>query len=643
MDKKAFTLIELLAVIVILGILALIVTPILINVVKDSNEKSYKLSADGYISAVNDYILSNQLDGKKVENGKYNIKNLDVKISGKAPSKGSVEIYDEKINNAQLCYDTYLLKYDGREVILTEKGCEKEATVNLAIGEKKYDNVTKDDIETEFNISDDISDMTNIVCNNGVTISMNDNTLKLSDVYKDTNCTMSRSINDTFNNLDDTKNYVLMLKKDTIKSKMTVGEKNKVTINLNGQNLTSIGSDSTSAFGISGELSIIGQNSSIAGNMNSAEVTNNGILNIDGGSYNSINPLNNSKISIKNAKLNCTNDGNNCYPIFAQNNSNVELDNVTITSKGKAAGTVENSNMLIKNSNFNCTEDNCLYSSSIEKLTVLDTTIKASGYAVKLNNSGEVTIKNTKLESETYNAVINAGISGKITIENSELISSNYRGVTLDYASNGSIDIYNSRVIGKDYGVLNNSNGGGVININGGTYISNDITIMNIHDGKININDKNGKVYIASYKKEGNTDINKTKAIKNTANGVININGNVSDFCGKDDTKTTIGTCIYNEYGRAIVNDDTATGEIKISGGYIVSNNSSAVENFQGNISICGSKIDGKEADLKINKITTGDYGYIYYDVNTKLMNDTKIDRYNNPSHIVLAADLVCK
>ena len=643
MDKKAFTLIELLAVIVILGILALIVTPILINVVKDSNEKSYKLSADGYISAVNDYILSNQLDGKKVENGKYNIKNLDVKISGKAPSKGSVEIYDEKINNAQLCYDTYLLKYDGREVTLTEKGCEKEATVNLAIGEKKYDNVTKDDIETEFNISDDISDMTNIVCNNGATISMNDNTLKLSDVYKDTNCTMSSSINITFDNLDDTKNYILMLKDETIESNLIVDEKKKVSINLNEQNLIYNGSNSTATFEISGELSIIGQNSSIAGNMNSATVTNNGILNIDGGSYNSINPLNNSKISIKNAKLNCTNDGNNCYPIFAQENSNVELDNVKTESKGKAAGAGGNSNMIIKNSNFICTEDNCLYDDSIGKLTVLDTTIKASGYAVKLNNSGEVTIKNTKLESETYNAVINAGISGKITIENSELISSNYRGVTLDYASNGSIDIYNSRVIGKDYGVLNNSNGGGVININGGTYISNDITIMNIHDGKININDKNGKVYIASYKKEGNTDINKTKAIKNTANGVININGNVSDFCGKDDTKTTIGTCIYNEYGRAIVNDDTATGEIKISGGYIVSNNSSAVENFQGNISICGSKIDGKEADLKINKITTGDYGYIYYDVNTKLINDTKIDRYNNPSHIVLTADLVCK
>ena len=485
--------------------------------------------------------------------------------------------------------------------------------------------------------------MTNIVCNNGVTISMNDNALKLSDVFDDTNCTMSSSINTTFNNLDDTKNYVLMLKKDTIESKMTVGEKNKVIINLNGQNLTSNGSDSTSAFGISGELSIIGENSSIAGNMNSAEVTKNGILNIDGGSYNSIRALGNSKISIKNAKLNCTNDGNNCYPMLANYNSNVELDNVKAESKGKAAGAVGNSNMIIKNSNFTCTEDNCLYDDSIGKLTILDTKINAYGYAVKLNNSGEVTIKNTKLESKTNNAVTNVGASGKIIIENSELISSNYRGVTLDYNSNGSIDIYNSRVIGNDYGVLNGSNVSGVININGGTYISNDITIMNVHDGKINISDKNGKVYIASYKKEGNTSVYKAKAIKNTANGVININANVSDFCGKDDTKTTIGTCIYNEYGRTIVNDDTATGEIKISGGYIVSNNSSAVENFQGNISICGSKIEGKEADLKINKISTGDYGYIYYDVNTKLMNDTKIDRYNNPSHIVLTTDLVCK
>ena len=61
------------------------------------------------VKSINYIILQLKLiqDQIKVENGKYNIKNLDVKISGKAPSKGSVEIYDEKINNAQLCYDTY--------------------------------------------------------------------------------------------------------------------------------------------------------------------------------------------------------------------------------------------------------------------------------------------------------------------------------------------------------------------------------------------------------------------------------------------------------------------------------------------------------------------------------------------------------
>ena len=643
MNKKAFTLIELLAVIVILGILALIVTPILINVVKDSNEKSYKLSADGYISAVNDYILSNQLDGKKVENGKYNIKNLDVKISGKAPSKGSVEIYDEKINNAQLCYDTYLLKYDGKEVTLTEKGCEKEATVNLAIGEKKYDNVTKDDIEIEFNISDDISDMTNIVCNNGVTISMNDNTLKLSDVYKDTNCTMSNSIYTTFNNLDDTKNYILMLKDETITTNMTVGEKKKVTINLNEQNLIYNGSNSTAIFEISGELSIIGQNSSIAGNINSFKVTNNGILNVDGGSYNSISPLGNSKISIKNATLNCTNDGNNCYPIFAQENSNVELDNVKAESKGKAAGAGGNSNMIIKNSNFICTEDNCLYDDSTGTLTVLDTKIKASGYAIRLESSGEVTIKNAKLESETNNAVINDGKNGKVTIENSELISSNFRVITLSDKSSGSINIFNSRVIGSEYCVLNGSTSKGTININGGTYISkNSNVIYNNNSGTINIQ-QSSSVYISSLAQQG-----WKPAILNNSTGGVNIKGNKSNNCTNDSTKTTSGICIYAEgnkdYSTYLSNfgiQNASTGIINVDGASIyggyqaINNHTAGIINIRnsdiisgrtaiynhdvGTINICSSTVTAPLFD--INNYGLGTINYSNLNKNLKVYN----------------------
>ncbi len=240
MKKKGFTLVELLAIIVILGIIMSIVTPIIIKIINDSKKETYKLSMSGYVRAVEEQIAVNKAKGKITKNGNYNIKNFEVGYSGRIADKGSFSINNELVISAQLCFDTYLVKYDGKEVTLTEKECEKEATVNLVIGEKKYDNVIKDDIETEFNISDDISDMTNIVCNNGATISMNGNTLKLSDVYKDTNCTMSSSINTTFAKLDNTKNYILMLKDENVSETLIIKENKNVTFDLNGKNITAL-------------------------------------------------------------------------------------------------------------------------------------------------------------------------------------------------------------------------------------------------------------------------------------------------------------------------------------------------------------------------------------------------------------------
>ena len=438
MNKKAFTLIELLAVIVVLGILALIVTPILINVVKDSNEKSYKLSADGYISAVNDYILSNQLDGKKVENGKYNIKNLDVKISGKAPSKGSVEIYDEKVSSAQLLFDTYLVKYDGKEVTLTEKGCEKEATVNLVIGEKEYDNVAKvakDDIEIEFNISDDISDMTNIVCNNGVTISMNDNTLKLSDVYKDTNCTMSRSINDTFNNLDDTKNYILMLKDEKILKTLENKETKNVTIELNGKSITA---SNVSVIHNLGTLSIL-NNSLNASSLNSNVAT--------------IGAEKNSVLSLKNIS------------VVSENTDNKS----SICNKGK----LEVKNSYIKGPyGIGCNDE------AGAEINVQDSMIVA-------------TVKNGISFNET--SFSENAPSG--TISSSEI---NGKNIAVAFVSTGTLSIESGKFNSETGNVIVNSNSG-TININSGTYISKESTaISNSNSGTINIQQSNKSVYISS-------------------------------------------------------------------------------------------------------------------------------------------------
>ena len=52
MKKKGFTLIELLAVIVILAIIAVIAVPIVLNIVKDAQEKANKRSAELYIKGV---------------------------------------------------------------------------------------------------------------------------------------------------------------------------------------------------------------------------------------------------------------------------------------------------------------------------------------------------------------------------------------------------------------------------------------------------------------------------------------------------------------------------------------------------------------------------------------------------------------
>ena len=546
MNKKAFTLIELLAVIVVLGILALIVTPILINVVKDSNEKSYKLSADGYISAVNDYILSNQLDGKKVENGKYNIKNLDVKISGKAPSKGSVEIYDEKVSGAQLLFDTYLVKYDGKEVTLTEKGCEKEATVNLVIGEKEYDNVAKvakDDIETEFNISDDISDMTNIVCNNGVTISMNDNTLKLSDVYKDTNCTMSRSINDTFNNLDDTKNYILMLKDEKISKTLENKETKNVTIDLNGKSITA-------------------SNFSIIHNLGTLSILNN--------------------------SLNASSLNSNVATIGAEKNSVLSLKNISVVSEN-----TDNKSSI-------CNKG---------KLEVKNSYIKGP-YGIGCNDEAgaEINVQDSKIVATVKNGVSFNKTSFPENAPSGTISSSEINGknIAVAFVSTGTLSIESGKFNSETGNVIMNSNSG-TININSGAYISKESTaISNSSSGTINIQQSNKSVYISSLAQNWrpavlNSSSGKINIKGNKANDCTNDGEKTtSGICiyaegSKDYTKNTSNGGIQNN----------STGNINVDGATIFGGNQGVNNGSNGTLNIKNSNVSSGRAAIFNNGVGT--------------------------------------
>ena len=543
MKKKGFTLVELLAVIVILGIIMSIATPIIIKIINDSKKETYKLSMSGYVKAVEEQISVNKAKGKITKNGNYNIKDFEVGYSGRIADKGSFSINNELVISAQLCFDTYLVKYDGKEVTLTEKGCEKEATVNLVIGEKKYDNVIKDDIETEFNISDDISDMTNIVCNNGATISMNDNTLKLSDVYKDTNCTMSSFINTTFAKLDDTKNYILMLKDEEISKTLENKETKNVTIDLNGKSITA---SNFSVIHNLGTLSIL-NNSLNASSLNSNVAT--------------IGAEKNSVLSLKNIS------------VVSENTDNKS----SICNKGK----LEVKNSYIKGPyGIGCNDE------AGAEINVQDSKIVA-------------TVKNGVSFNET--SFPENAPSG--TISSSEI---NGKNIAVAFVSTGTLSIESGKFNSETGNVIMNSNSG-TININSGTYISKESTaISNSNSGTINIQQSNKSVYISSLAQiwkpavlnnssgkiniKGNKANNCTNDSTKTTSGIcIYAEGN------KDYTKNTSNGGIQNHY----------TGNINVDGATIFGGNQGVNNGSNGTLNIKNSNVSSGRAAIFNNGVGT--------------------------------------
>ena len=130
--KKGFTLVELLAVIVILAIIALIATPIILNVISDAKKEAAKDSAYGYIEAIENAIIMNDFEEddnflSPNASGCYDLKELDNKVN----IKGTKPKIDD---NAQVCLkdgtvtnlkgveiDGYEFTYANDELSMNEK------------------------------------------------------------------------------------------------------------------------------------------------------------------------------------------------------------------------------------------------------------------------------------------------------------------------------------------------------------------------------------------------------------------------------------------------------------------------------------------------------------------------------------------
>ena len=142
LKEKAFTLIELLSVIVILAIIALIAVPIILKIIESTRKSAFKDTAYGIMESAKNYYAKNMLNTNSekefeifsFENGEIN----SLEYSGEKPKGGILTISEDgkiklAIHNNEWCAikDTgdvsiKLIKYEEDKCILSNQNTEIE-------------------------------------------------------------------------------------------------------------------------------------------------------------------------------------------------------------------------------------------------------------------------------------------------------------------------------------------------------------------------------------------------------------------------------------------------------------------------------------------------------------------------------------
>lgn len=130
--KRGFTLVELLAVIVILAIIALVATPLIFNIIDHSRKSAAKSSAFGYVDAVERELALDDLDESKYNiqvNKKIFINEnsffSNLNINGNKPTSGIIILNKNKsVSKADLCVDNYYVSYDGLNTSIVSNNCD---------------------------------------------------------------------------------------------------------------------------------------------------------------------------------------------------------------------------------------------------------------------------------------------------------------------------------------------------------------------------------------------------------------------------------------------------------------------------------------------------------------------------------------
>lgn len=126
MKKRGFTLMEVLAVIVVLAVISFIAVPITLNLIEESRQNSFRNSTNGMIKSIEMYYVENAGTSESLDLGNIDtMKALD--FTGKAPTSGYAYITSDGIISILMYNEKYISyrKYGEEDVtVLNLKECE---------------------------------------------------------------------------------------------------------------------------------------------------------------------------------------------------------------------------------------------------------------------------------------------------------------------------------------------------------------------------------------------------------------------------------------------------------------------------------------------------------------------------------------
>ena len=125
--KKGFTLVELLAVIVILAVIALIATPAVLNTIEDSKAASAEVSARNIVSAAKTQYLQNIMEGKT--NSDIDLSTDTLKYDGELAEKGVLKYDDNGNVTGKMYISGYCVEIDSSENIKSTKTTNEECDI----------------------------------------------------------------------------------------------------------------------------------------------------------------------------------------------------------------------------------------------------------------------------------------------------------------------------------------------------------------------------------------------------------------------------------------------------------------------------------------------------------------------------------